>query len=153
MEHQARIERINTICKYCELDFEVLVNKKKKLLLGGSFDSIYYFEFFILFTGVETKENLMEVEPRAFKLRFLSLENMGFDHEKKCWQTKLKYSMCEPNEIYPHKKIYFYAPKNPLYTGMGIDKNNVEKYQLMDLTEIVNECLKLTDEYPLNFEN
>jgi len=99
MDFEKKIARINSVCKNSELDFEVLLNKRKKLLLGGSFDSIYYYQFFILFTGVlPTLENTSLI-PNAFKMRFLSLLSHDTTSISSKKSTILSYSNSSAEEI------------------------------------------------------
>ncbi len=149
MTHTQRITRINAICSKYELDFEVLVNKQKKILLGGSFDSIYYYQFFLWFTGVEMDESSRDLEPELAKYRFLSLEDKATNPLTGLHQTAVHYS---PSQVIllNQKGLYYYAPADPLYTllGIGPEGESDSTRTLMDITQVVDQCYALEDAFP-----
>lgn len=147
MNHTEKISRINYICGNFELSFEILVNKKKKILLGGSFDFMYYYQFFILFTGVEKNKFSISLEPEGATYRFISLEDNGTEESSGLRKTAFKFeNPYLPNNLILHKGLYYYAPAEPLFTLLGAGNEAARQDRLMDITKVIDKCFALEDE-------
>jgi hypothetical protein len=148
MNHQEKQARINKIC-YDGRDhfmyFDVLFHRKKKLLIGASFDTIYYYEFFVLFTGVLKAADAPSLKEGEYTFRSLGLETLA--ETNGIYQTRLQTGRSS-DPIIHHKKLFFYAPEKPLYTGMGIKEQDRANYTMLDFTLIVNKCFALEDTFP-----
>ncbi|MEZ4771938.1 MAG: hypothetical protein R3D00_02070 [Bacteroidia bacterium] len=147
MNHAEKISRINYICGNFELDFEILVNKKNKILLGGSFDFMYYYQFFILLTGVEKNEFSQSLEPEGATYRFISFTDNGTDEASGLRKTAFHYmNPYFPDNIILHKGLYYYAPAEPLFTLLGAGNEAARQDRLMDITKVIDKCFALEDE-------
>ncbi|MDX2283063.1 MAG: hypothetical protein NW241_02835 [Bacteroidia bacterium] len=147
MDHIQRMARINRLCETLELDFEVLLSRKRKLLLGGSFDLMYYVQFFVLFTGVQPGGPFHGAEPGAFTFRFLRLEDAG-PAPAGLRQTRLNFHPFPETEPLIHKGLYFFAPAAPRFTRMGMGHPPVPGREPLDLTAVIDACLALEDQLP-----
>ncbi len=138
-----KLQRIDQILKKGKdhfMHFDLLLNKKRKLLIAASFDSFYYHEFFILFTGVKNDESCKSLGDAAHS-RWLTISNDGFDAQTKLQRTKLGGI----DLVLNHKDIFYSFPEKPFYTGLGIDKTNEANYTLLDLTAVIDLCFALED--------
>jgi hypothetical protein len=146
MKYEDKLARINKICSDARdhfMHFEVLFNKKRKLLLAASFDSTYYWEFFVLLTGL-TKDGAGAALRDGHMFRSLRLEPRGeLDGVRR---TELDDGTSKWD--LHHKTLFYFAPKKPLYTGLGIRRGDEAKYPLLDLTVVVDKCLALEDTFP-----
>lgn len=141
-----RLARINQICGKYELAFELMFYRKNKLLLGGSFDSMYYFQFFILFTGVKKNPYFQALEPGAHRMHFLHLHAGGLHPDQTHYETHLQYRGWDtPDPPLLHTDIFYYAPEKPYFTFIG--QGNDPDRQPVDFTRIVNGCFFLEDHF------
>jgi hypothetical protein len=146
MDHAQRIARINRLCQ-TGLDFEVLLSRKHKLLLGGSADLMYYVQVFVLFTGVRPGGPLHGTAPGAFTFRFLRLEDGG-PAPGGLRQTRLHFHPFPETEPLIHKGLYFFAPESPRFTLLGLGRPPEPGREPLDLTAVIDACLALEDRLP-----
>ncbi len=147
MNFSEKRARINHICyegRNHFMYYDVLFHKKKKLLFGASFDNIYYYEFFILFTGVRKDAASLELKADECTFRSLHIEDGGIG-QGGLYVSRLKTNWEGADIELHHRDLFYYAPEKPLYTGAGVRDEDRARYPGMDLTRIVDRCLALED--------